>query len=68
MSTATQELLQAFEALEPSDRQEFTIEVMRRTRDLPIDSGPLTDEDIADAGRLLFAHLDAEELRETSTE
>lgn len=52
------ELLEAFDALPPDDRQAFAIEVLRRTREFPIDSGPLTDEEIGDAGRSLFGFLD----------
>ena len=61
MSTHTHELLQAFEALPPADKQDFAVEVLRRTRELPFDSGPIADEEIGEAGRLLFAFLDREE-------
>ncbi|HTP86350.1 MAG TPA: hypothetical protein VMJ34_05355 [Bryobacteraceae bacterium] len=54
------ELLQAFEALPPDDKQAFAVEVLRRTRDLPFDSGPITDEEIGESGRALFALLDSE--------
>lgn len=56
MSAHTQELLQAFEALPAADRQAF-VEVLRRTRDLPFDSGPITDEEIGEANRHMFAIL-----------
>jgi hypothetical protein len=46
--------------LPPNDKQAFAIEILRRTRELPIDSGPLTDEEIGNAGRSLFALLDHE--------
>jgi hypothetical protein len=55
------ELLEAFEALPPGDRQAFAVEVLRRTREFPFDSGPLPDEEIGEAGRALFAFLDQEE-------
>lgn len=55
------ELLEAFEALPPGERQAFAVEVLRRTRDLPFDSGPISDEEIGEAGRSLFAFLDQEE-------
>ncbi len=55
------ELLGAFEALPPDDRQAFAVEVLRRTRDLPFDSGPISDEEIGEAGRSLLAFLDQEE-------
>ena len=55
------QLLEEFEALPPADKQAFVVEILRRTRDFPIDSGPLTDEEIGEAGRSLFALLDQEE-------
>jgi hypothetical protein len=61
MSKQAVELLIAFEALPPGDKQAFAIEVLRRTRDLPFDSGSITDEEIGEAGRSLFAFLDQEE-------
>ena len=61
MSEHAVELLEAFEALPPGDRQAFAVEVLRRTRDLPFDSGPIADEEIGEAGRSLFAFLDQEE-------
>ena len=57
----TVELLEAFEALPPGEKQDFAVEVLRRTRELPLDSGPITDEEIGEAGRALFALLDQEE-------
>jgi len=61
MSKQAAELLEAFDALPPGDKQSFAIEVLRRTRDLPFDSGPLPDEEIGEAGRSLFVFLDQEE-------
>ena len=61
MSNHAVELLEVFEALPPGDKQSFAIEVLRRTRDLPFDSGPLPDEEIGESGRSLFAFLDREE-------
>lgn len=61
MSKQAVELLNAFEALPPSDKQAFAIEVLRRTRELPFDSGPVSDQEIGEAGRCLFAYLDQEE-------
>lgn len=61
MSKQAVELLNAFEALPLGDKQAFAIEVLRRTRDLPFDSGSITDEEIGEAGRSLFAFLDQEE-------
>ena len=62
MSTETRELLRAFEELPLPDRQEFAVEVLRRTRELPFDSGPITDEEIGETCRSLFAVLDQYEL------
>ena len=39
---ATQ-LLEAFEALPANDKQALAVEVLRRTREVPFDSDPLTD-------------------------
>jgi hypothetical protein len=61
MSKHAVELLEAFDALPPGDRQAFAVEVLRRTRDLPFDSGPISDEEVGEAGRSLFAFLDQEE-------
>ncbi len=61
MSEQTAQLLDAFEALPSDDKQAFAVEIMRRTRELPFDSGPITDEEIGEAGKSLFALLDQEE-------
>jgi hypothetical protein len=61
MSNQAVDLLNAFEALPPGDKQAFAIEVLRRTRELPFDSGSITDEEIGEAGRSLFSFLDQEE-------
>ena len=61
MSKHAVKLLEAFEALPPGDRQAFAVEVLRRTRDLPFDSGPISDEEIGEAGRSFFAFLDQDE-------
>ena len=61
MSRHSVQLLEAFEALPPGDKQAFAVEVLRRTRELPFDSGPLTDEEIGEGGRALFAVFDQEE-------
>ncbi len=58
MSNSAVELLEAFEALPPDYKQLFTVEVLRRTRDLPFDSGPISDEEIGETGRSLFTVLD----------
>jgi hypothetical protein len=61
MSSGATELLKGFEALSPADKQSFAVEILRRTRDLPFDSGPIENEEIGQAGRSLFAFLDREE-------
>ena len=61
MSKTAFELLDAFDALPPADKQAVAVEVLRRTREMPFDSGPMTDEDIGAAGCALFALLDQEE-------
>jgi hypothetical protein len=55
------EMLEAFETLPIAEKQEFALEVLRRTRDLPFDSGSITDEEIGEAGRSLYVFLDREE-------
>jgi hypothetical protein len=61
MSEQTVQLLDAFDALPPDDKQAFVVEIMRGTRESPFDSGPISDEEIGEAGRALFALLDQEE-------
>jgi len=61
MSKQAVELLEAFDALPTSDKQAFAVEILRRTRELPLDSGPITDEEIGEAGKALFGLLDNEE-------
>ncbi len=59
MSKQTALLLEAYEALPAEEKRIFTAELMRRA--LPLDSGPLHDEETARAADELFALLDAEE-------
>jgi len=59
MSRQTAELLEAFESLAPDEKRVFTAEFLRRA--IPFDSGPLDDEETADAADNLLALLDAEE-------
>ena len=61
MGTNAAHLLEVFETLPPSDKQAFAIEILRRTREVPFDSGPVTDEEIGETGRALLAFLDQEE-------
>jgi hypothetical protein len=59
MTRETAALLEAFETLPAGEKRAFTEEVLRRS--LPFDSGPLTDEDVADASSALFESLDEED-------
>jgi hypothetical protein len=61
MSKQALDLLEAFDSLPADDKQTFTVEILRRTRDLPFDSGPLADEEIGEAGKALFGFLDQDE-------
>jgi hypothetical protein len=61
MSDQTVHLLEAFEALPLDDKQAFALEILRRTRELPLDSGPISDEEIGESGKALFAFLDQAE-------
>lgn len=61
MSKSTALLLEAFEALPAGDKQAFAVEILRRTREFALDSGPLADEEIGEAGRALFSYLDQRE-------
>ena len=55
----TAQILEAFEALSEVEKRVFTVEFLRRS--VPFDSGPLDDEETAQAADELFAILDAEE-------
>ena len=59
MSRETALLLEAYEALPADEKRIFTAEFLRRA--LPLDSGPLNDEETAHAADELFALLDSEE-------
>lgn len=59
MSTQTAQLLEAFEALPEDDKRIFTAEFLRRA--LPLDSGPLDDQETSDATDQLFGLLEADE-------
>ena len=63
MSKHAVELLEAFETLPAGEKQDFAVEVLRRTRELAFDSGPITDQEIGEAGRSLFAFLDRKTIR-----
>ena len=59
MSKQTALLLEAYEALPADEKRIFTAEFLRRA--LPLDSGPLNDEETAHSADELFALLDSEE-------
>ena len=59
MSKQTAELLEAFDALPEEEKRVFTVEFLRRA--VPIDSGPLDDEETASAADQLFGDLTTEE-------
>jgi hypothetical protein len=61
MSKQTVQLLEAFDALPIDDKKAFAVEVLRRTRELPFDSGSIADDEIGEAGKALFGFLDQEE-------
>jgi len=61
MSQQSARLLDAFDALPSDDKQAFVVEILRRTRELPFDSGPIADEEIGEASKTVFALLDHEE-------
>ena len=61
MSEQTLQILEAFDALPSDDKQTFVVEIMRRARELPFDSGPIADEEMGEAGKAVFALLDREE-------
>ena len=59
MSSAASQLLAQYETLPIEAKREFLQEVFRRLP--PLDSGPLEDEPLAQAGDQLAALLDREE-------
>ena len=59
MSRQTAQLLEAFEALPEEEKRMFTAEFLRRA--IPLDSGPLDDNETAHAADQLLALLDTEE-------
>jgi hypothetical protein len=58
MSKQTLDLLEACDALAIDDQQAFALEILRRTREWPFDSGPTADEEIGEAGKALFGLLE----------
>ena len=42
--------------------------IQRRTRELPFDSAPITDEEIGEASKAMFALLDQEDLAKLMSE
>jgi hypothetical protein len=58
MSDKTAQLLEAFAELPDDEKRASTVEFLRRS--LPFDSGPLEDEETAQAGDYMCALLDRE--------
>ena len=56
MSSQTAQLLDAFEALPEDEKRVFTVEFLRRA--VPFDSGPLDDEETAEAADQLLAGIE----------
>ncbi|MDX2269650.1 MAG: hypothetical protein NW208_16230 [Bryobacter sp.] len=65
MSREATELLEAFDALPEEERRVIAAELFRRA--LPFDSGPLEDEETAQAADELFRCLEAEEAESNDT-
>ena len=62
MSEQTAQLLDAFEALPSDDKLGHSPwKSCGGPANCAFDSGPITDEEIGEAGKALFAHLDQEE-------
>jgi hypothetical protein len=59
MSTATAQLIAAYEALSDDEKQGFVKDIFRRLP--PVGSGAIDDADVAAAGDQLAALLDQEE-------
>ena len=63
MSAKAEAILEQFETLPPAEQRELWRELQRRVAPVELYGEPLTDEDIADSGRVTFAMLDEEEQR-----
>lgn len=59
MNTVVQELLNSFDQLTDSERQEFAAEILKRI--VHLDSQPLSDDDLALNAEELFVELDKQE-------
>ncbi len=59
MSLKTLELPSAFEALPPTEKLDFATEIFKRLP--PVDSGPLSDAQVAMAGDAMASILSEEE-------
>ena len=59
MSTATAQLLEAFDRLAPEEQREFSAVIVRRAAQL--DYGEITDEELTASASRIFALLDEEE-------
>ena len=63
MSTATAQLLEAFDRLAPEEQQEFSAVIVHRVAQL--DCGDITDEELVASAARMFAMLDEEEDAQT---
>jgi hypothetical protein len=59
MTQAVQYILNSFEQLTNVEKQEFVLEIIRRTATL--DFPPVTDEELTFAAEVLFLEMDARE-------
>ncbi len=63
MSTATAQLLEAFDRLAPEEQREFSDVIVHRAAQL--DYGDISDEELTASAARLFAMLDEEEDAQT---
>ena len=63
MSTATAQLLKAFDRLAPEEQQEFSAVIVHRAAQL--DYGDISDEELTASAARMFAMLDEEEDAQT---
>ena len=59
MNTQAQTILSTFDSLSERVRYEVALEILRRTKDLPLP--PLTDDDLVATAETLFLELDQRE-------
>lgn len=66
MTLSAQQIIDSFERLPESEKQEVTYEILRRSIYLEIP--PLTDEELVAAAEQLFLALDAKEAEDGSSQ